>query len=65
MFFIKNKHTYKHYKKNKMEIWEIIETLQLAVEEKNWDLVNTCIKHLENIDPDKDRVEEYFQDDEY
>ena len=48
-----------------MEIWEIIETLQLAVEEENWDLVNTCIKHLENIDPEKDRVEEYFQDDEY
>jgi len=48
-----------------MEIWEIIETLQLAVEEENWDLVNICIKHLENIDPEKDRAEEYFQDDEY
>jgi hypothetical protein len=48
-----------------MEIWEIIETLQLAVEEENWDLVNTSIKNLENIDPEKDRTEEYFQDEEY
>ena len=48
-----------------MEIWEIIETLQLAVEEENWDLVNTSIRNLEDIDPDKDRMEEYFQDDEY
>ena len=52
-------------KKLEMEIWEIIETLQLAVEEENWDLVNTSIRNLEDIDPDKDRMEEYFQDDEY
>tara|TARA_R110001592_G_scaffold96511_6_gene277131 strand:- start:5120 stop:5266 length:147 start_codon:yes stop_codon:yes gene_type:complete len=48
-----------------MEIWEIKETLQLAIEEGNWDLVKVSLKHLENIDPEKDRVEDYFQDDEY
>ena len=48
-----------------MEIWEIIETLQLAVEEENWELVNTSIKNLESINPEKDTMEEYFQDDEY
>ena len=45
-----------------MEIWEIIETLRLAVEEKNWGLVKDSISHLENIEPEKD---EYLQDEEY
>ena len=48
-----------------MEIWEIKETLLLAIEEENWDLVKVSLKHLANIDPEKDRVEDYFQDDEY
>jgi|TARA_R110001606_G_scaffold354709_1_gene505426 hypothetical protein len=48
-----------------MENWEIIETLQLAVDEENWELVNKVIDHLDDIEPRKEVVAGDLQDEDY
>ena len=48
-----------------METHEIIELLNLAIEERDWSLVEECIGHLESIIPQEDTdLNEYFSNEE-
>ena len=49
-----------------MNLWDIIEDLKHALEEKDWDLVRSIIETLENIHADGENdLLEYFQDEDY
>jgi hypothetical protein len=51
----------------KMEqIYEIIDRLRVAVEEKDWDAVEKVVESLEEIDPDREKFfdSNYFNADE-
>jgi hypothetical protein len=49
-----------------MDLWDIIEELKHAFEEKDWDLVSKIIDRLEDIHQDSENdLNEYFQDEEY
>jgi hypothetical protein len=48
-----------------LETHEIIELLNLAIEERDWSLVEECIGHLESIIPQEDTdLNEYFSNEE-
>jgi hypothetical protein len=49
-----------------MDLWNIIEELKHALEEKDWDLVVKIIEDLENTHQESENdLNEYFQDEEY
>ena len=49
-----------------MELFEVIENLKYAIEEKDWDAVEACVDTLENIQQSGETdLNEYFQDEEY
>tara|TARA_R110000851_G_scaffold260359_3_gene412922 strand:+ start:2137 stop:2289 length:153 start_codon:yes stop_codon:yes gene_type:complete len=44
-----------------MEIFEVIELLNLAIEEENWKLVEECVSHLEGVNQQDDTdLGDYF-----
>tara|TARA_R110002020_G_scaffold462294_2_gene681757 strand:- start:3481 stop:3633 length:153 start_codon:yes stop_codon:yes gene_type:complete len=48
------------------QIYEIIDRLRVAVEEKDWDAVEKVVESLEEIDPDREKFfdSNYFNADE-